>query len=353
MMTVITQEENVQAFPEFDNHQAVYKLEDTEAGFLGYIAIHRNNKDIASFGATRMWAYESPEEGLRDALRLSKMMSYKAALAGLNCGGAKGVIVADPNGENKEQLLRLYARCVDQLKGAFVTGTDVGLNQEDLSIMVEETPQIVGFNDNSTPFTALGVYESIGACLKKVFGTDSVAERSFAIQGAGKIGRGIIEFLDKAGCRTIYVSEISTKAQEEIRKTFPYVQIVPTEEIHKQKVDVFCPCALSKAITKDNIGELQCKIVVGGANNQLERSALGQVLFDKGILYAPDYVVNAGGLISVFDEYKNPTYNEERVLQKVEEIEDTLEDIFELSDEKALATNTIASQIAEGIFNDF
>ncbi|MBI3888376.1 Glu/Leu/Phe/Val dehydrogenase [Candidatus Nomurabacteria bacterium] len=353
MITDITNNPEIRALPEFENHNGVFLLENKDIGFKGYISIHRKNPTVPSFGATRMWAYKNGIEGLRDSLRLSRMMSYKAALAGLDCGGGKGVIIANPTSPNREELLREYAKNVDLLKGKFITGTDVGLCQRDLAIMKEETPYIVGFNDNSVEFTTLGIYNAIQVSLQKVFSTKDVSKRSFAIQGVGNIGAGLIKLLSDSGCRIIYVSDIIPEKIKMIKEKFPDVKIVDPKEIHKLEVDVFCPCALGGVINEKTIQDLRCKIVAGGANNQLEKESLGTVLFEKHILYAPDYIANAGGLISVFDEYSNKIYNKDTVSAKVMKIKDILNEIFIGSDQNKKATNIIANEIAEKKFNNF
>ncbi len=351
MITEITNNPEIRALPEFENHYAVFRLENKDIGFKGYISIHRKNPAVPSFGATRMWAYENDTDGLRDSLRLSRMMSYKAALAGLDCGGGKGVIVASPTAPNREELLREYAKNVDLLKGKFITGTDVGLRQEDLAIMKQETPYIVGFNDNSVVFTTMGIYHSIRACLRKVFNTEDIVERSFAIQGAGKIGTGLIVILCNLGCPNICISDVDAERIRVIKEKFPDVKIIDPKEIHRQEVDVFCPCALGGIINEKTIEELRCKIVAGGANNQLEKESMGTKLFEKNISYAPDYIANAGGLISVFDEYSNKIYNKEVVTEKVLKIKDILNEIFTVSDKSKKATNLVANELAEKKFD--
>ncbi|MFA6353323.1 MAG: Glu/Leu/Phe/Val dehydrogenase dimerization domain-containing protein [Candidatus Paceibacterota bacterium] len=353
MITEITNNPEVKALPEFDNHHAVFLLENKDIGFRGYISIHRKNPALPSFGATRMWSYETDIDGLRDSLRLSRMMSYKAALAGLGCGGAKGVIIASTLDSNREKFLREYSRNVDLLQGKFITGTDVGLQQEDLTIMKEETPYIVGFNDNSVEFTTLGIFNSISVCLQKVFGTDDVSKRSFAIQGLGNIGSSLIKFLWSLGCRNIYASDVNPEKIKIIKEQFPEIIIVDPKKIHQKAVDVFSPCALSGIINEKTVKEFNCKIIAGGANNQIVKESLGTDLLEKNILYAPDYITNAGGLISVFDEYSNKIYNREIVTAKVLEIKNVLNKVFTISDQSGRPTNIIANEFAEKIFNSF
>ena len=345
---------------EFDNHELVSYGHDEATGLRSVIAVHRANPEVPSFGATRFWQYASSIEGVKDALRLSRLMSYKAALAGLNCGGAKGVIIAngDPRkmkGAEREKLLEAYAARVNILGGRFVTGTDVGITQADLDVMRRRCRHIIGFNDNSTEFTALGVFETVKSALAESFGSPELSGRTFAIQGLGKIGGGLLSYIYEPVGATgkIYVSDIDTEVVEKTKEKYPRVIPVPPTAIDKQEVDVFSPCALSAAVNKKNVGTLACKIVAGGANNQLESEAIGDALFERGILYAPDYVANAGGLIAVFDEYKYPAYDRARVEKAVLHIPETLKKIFAESRAEKIAPSRAANRIAERIFNGY
>lgn len=343
--------------PDFDGH-ALVSLAETDSGFRSVIAVHRANPAVPSFGATRLWHYASDIDGLKDALRLSRGMSYKAALAGLKCGGAKGVILApkkDLTEIEKTKLIEEYAARVNILGGRFVTGTDVGIRQSDLGLMNAVSRHIVGFNDNSTEFTAIGLYESIRAALEEVFGSSDPAGRSFAIQGLGKVGEGLLNLLyGPAGdMATIFVSDMSADVVERVKREFPRVIPVVPEEIITKEVDVFVPCALGGIMRLDILDALKMKIVAGGANNQLENEDVGDALYARGILYTPDYVANAGGLIAVFDEYQNPSYDRVRVEQAVRQIPATLKKIYAESRAENLATNRVANRMAERIFNGY
>ena len=342
--------------PEFDDHALVSFAEDEASGLRAIIAVHRANPDVPSFGATRFWHYASDLEGVKDALRLSRLMSYKAALAGLKCGGAKGVILAPKtNGIVRKKLIEAYAARVNILGGRFVTGTDVGISQEDLDTMRRVSRNIIGFNDNSTEFTAIGVFESVKAALQEVFGSPDVAGRSFAIQGLGKVGGGLLSLLyGPAGPEAkIYVSDIDLERVERIKAKYPRVIPVAPEAIDAQEVDVFSPCALSGAINKKSIERIKAKIVAGGANNQLTDEASGDALHARKILYVPDYVANAGGLVAVFDEYQNPSYDRARVAQAVQHIPETLRKIFAESRAENITPSRIANRMAERIFNGY
>ncbi len=339
--------------PEYENHHLVKLLRDEEVGMEAFVAIHRKNHSVPSFGATRFWHYTTDVEGLRDALRLSRLMSYKAALAGLPCGGAKAVILDKANpGVQREEILSAYARSISDLRYDFITGTDVGVRQEDLLLMKRETPNIVGFNDNSTEFTSLGIYYALAPALNEVFSSPSIEGRTFAIQGLGKIGSGFIASL-VGKAEKIFACDISPSAVVRIQTLYPEIVMVSPEEIHKMKVDVYAPCAMGGALNSTTIPELSCSIVVGGANNQLEHEEDGDALHARGILYAPDFVVNAGGLIAVFDEYENPTYDRNRVERKILAIGDRLASIISQSKRENRPTNRISNALAEEIFNSY
>lgn len=350
----------VSELKEFDDHALISFAQDKVSGLRAVIAVHRANPTVPSFGATRFWHYASDVEGVKDALRLSRLMSYKAALAGLNCGGAKGVIIAehDPNevpDSTRTQLLEAYAARVNVLGGRFVTGTDVGVKQEDLDTMRRTSRHIIGFNDNSTEFTAIGLFESVKAALVETFGSPEFTGRSFAIQGLGKVGEGFLSLMYEAvgSTGTIFISDIDPARVKAVKDKYPHVKVVSPEDIDHQEVDVFVPCALSGAVNHQNIDRLAVRIVAGGANNQLESEALGDALHKRKILYAPDYVVNAGGLIAIFDEYQNASYDRARVAQAVQHIPETLRKIFAESRAEDIAPSRVANRMAEAIFNGY
>lgn len=344
---------NLESLPEFDNHYSVFFLNDKENYLKGFIAIHRKNPKFPSFGATRLWKYETEIEALRDALRLSKMMSYKSALAGLESGGAKGVIILPKEKKiDRKSILRGYAKQVDLLKGNFITGTDVGLDQSDLLTLKKITPYIVGFNGYTTELTVKGIYYAIEVALERRFGSDRMEDRTFAIQGVGKVGEALLSLLAPRA-KKIFIADIDKNVLTKVKKKYRKAVVVSPSKIHEQVVDVFCPCALSGSITSKNISELRCSIIVGGANNQLEDDTLGTLLHRLNILYAPDYIVNAGGLIAVVNEHENPRFSYESVNQKVLGIKDRLRKIFDASVKENKATNLIANELAVKIFNNY
>jgi len=337
--------------PEFDGHKFVSFIQEKESGLRGVIAIHHGGSTKPAFGATRQWKYNSELEALRDVLRLSKTMSYKAALAGLRYGGAKGVIFnTESSLKKRNQLLKAYAEHVNFLGGRFITGADVGVNREDVKIMRRTSPFIVGFNVNPVKSTALGVLSSIQVCLKELYGSEEIRGRSFAIQGLGKTGTELLKLIYGNGGET-YASDIESDKIRATKRMFPKVRIVKPSEIYKRKVDVYSPCALSNCINHANVSELRCKIVAGSANNQLENAHMGELLHKLGILYAPDYIVNAGGLISVVDEYENKKRSGRRVAKRVKNIKRTLRKILNDSKKRNRATNLIADEMAKTFLN--
>lgn len=353
MQDLLIQRPEIKDWEDFNDHRAVYGFKDDKLGLEGYIAIHRKNGRLPSFGATRLWHYENPDDALRDALGLARTMSYKAAMAGLPYGGAKAVIIG--NGEwqtNRVALLSAYANLVNELEGGFITGTDVGINQDDLRVMGQASQNFVGFNNDTTECTALGVMNATAICLDNTFGGAAISGRKFSIQGLGKIGTALVRLLYNDAAQ-IFVSEVNQSRLEIFTKEFPKCLVVPTDEIHKQAVDVFLPCALSHYVTLKVAEELPCKIVCGGANNQLERNEAGNVLMNRGIIYAPDYVANAGGLISVADEYGHEQYNHQRVVAKVMVIKDTMAEILATSAKIGEGTNFVANMMAEKVFNGY
>lgn len=354
MINHIQGKENLEDLPEFDNHRLITFLYDTESDLRGYIAIHRGGIARPAFGATRLWHYNSESEALKDVLRLSKIMSYKAALAGLKYGGAKGVIIASPttrtSQKNKNLLLRSYAQRVNYLGGNFITGTDAGLNLQDLKVMQKETTFMIGLYSNPEEFTALGLFYSIQTCLKEIFGTEEIKGRSFAIQGLGKVGVELLKLVYNESSR-VFVADIDEVRVKNIKRMFPEVQVVKVTGIHKQAVDVFSPCALNNSLSHENISYLRCKIIVGSTNNQLVSNNIGELLYKLDILYAPDYVVNAGGFISVIDEYENNSFNHGRARKSVANIKRNLQNIFSKSREERKSPYSVANEMAEKIFN--
>jgi leucine dehydrogenase len=332
--------------PDFDGHQIVSSLHDRKTGLRGFITVHRFGKKKIAFGATRFVSYDSVLNAMEDAVRLSRLMTYKAALAGLPYGGAKGVIIKKKGVRyNKTELFRAYARMINIFGGHFITGMDAGLNERDLAVMAQESPYIVGLKGDASDFTAQGIFVAMGVCLKEMFGSSLFTDRSVAIQGLGKIGMQLLGHIYPVA-KQVIVAEIDREKVRAAARKFPRVKTVPPTHIHRQNVDIYSPCALSNPINKKTISELKAKIIAGGANNQLEDERIGILLHRLDILYAPDYVINAGGLICVADEYEHKSHRRSRVERKVARIATTLQKIFGISRRRKRAPNIIADEMA-------
>ncbi len=346
---------NIRSLPEFDNHKIVMMIHEQNTRLYGFIAIHNDTLGPA-LGGTRMYQYQDDLAAIKDVLRLSRAMTYKAAMAGLRFGGGKAVLIGDPRNKT-EEYLRAYAKRINYLGGAFITAEDVGFTVADIEIMAKETSYVTGRSEglhdgirgsgDPSPITAIGVIYGIRAALETVFGNSEIRGKVFAVQGLGKVGFRLCRLLYEQGAKLI-VSDIDEHMVERALTEFRGAVACNPEEIYKQKVDVFSPCALGGILNDQTIPELNCKIVAGAANNQLAYSRNGEDLHKLGILYAPDYVINAGGLINVADELERG-YNRERVLRKVARIYDNLKIIFEKSLRLDVPTNIVADQIVEDI----
>lgn len=334
----------------FDDHILVCFINDDAVSLKGFIAIHRNNSGHPSFGATRFWKYEKESDALEDALRLSSSMSYKLALAGIPAGGAKAVLLNDNEEFNRKLLFKEYATKVNLLDGNFITGTDVGLYRDDIVMMRRYSPSFVGIYSQPERYTAEGVVSSIYTVINHIYGSQKLNDRTFAVQGLGKVGSELVKYL-YIHAKKIYVSEIDEVKLSEIVKSYPDIEVVHPDNIHKQAVDIFSPCALSNAINGGNIGELNCRAIVGAANNQLENDRIAKELYENDIFYGPDYVVNAGGVISVYDEYQHGNSKVRRVTKKVKQIGRTLDKILKESKKQKKDPLTVANAMAEKIFN--
>jgi valine dehydrogenase (NAD+) len=336
-------------FSLLDGHEQVIFGNDPASGLRCIIAIHSTALG-PSLGGTRLYPYSTEDAALVDVLRLSQAMTYKAACAGLDLGGGKAVIIADPAKDKSESLLRAYGRVVESLGGRYVTACDVGTYPADMTVVGRETawatggdPEFGGSGDSGV-MTALGVYEGIKACAERVWGADRLAGRHVAIQGVGKVGRRLAEHLHRDGAR-LTVADVKEEAADWAGERLD-ADIVPAGKIHAVDADIFSPNALGGGLNDETIPELSCRVVVGGANNQLERPEHGMALADAGILYAPDFVVNAGGLIQVADELHPGGYSAERAAHRVRAIRGRLHEVFDEADASGLPTAAAADRVA-------
>jgi len=333
---------------DFANHEQVVFCHDKEAGLYAIIAIHNTNLGPAA-GGCRMWDYASFDEAVVDALRLSKGMSYKSAIAGLACGGGKSVIIGDPHmpRARKTEILRAFARYVQSLGGRYYAAEDVGIGLEDIKIMMEECDYVFGLPDGSgdpSPVTARGVFEGLRATVKHKLGRDDLSGIKVAVQGVGHVGYHLCKHLHAAGAE-LFVTDIHQDSIDRAVQDFGATATAP-DAIYGLDVDIYAPCALGATLNDATIAQLKVSMVVGAANNQLQRPVHGQVLHDKGILYAPDYVANAGGMINASgDIFGN--YDYALVMEKVASLYDTLLEIYEESERSNRPTYEIADEIAE------
>jgi len=342
---------SITTFAEFDNHERILPFEDKHTGLKGFIAIHNTNLGPAT-GGTRYWKYSSEEEALRDALNLSKAMTYKCAMAGVPYGGGKAVIITNPKYKKTEALLKAYAYEVNKLSGNFSTGEDVGMTEDDIRILLKYSNFINGrpeIGGDPAPWAALGVFSAIQASLQFLFGFDTIRGRSFAIKGVGKVGGVLCRLLSQSGGE-VTIADINPNAIKTMQRSFPNVKVVQPSQIHKIAVDVYCPCALGNEFTEQTIPELRCNIICGGANNQLASERIGELIFKNGIVYIPDYVANAGGLINVVAELEKEGYNRERVTKKVKQIRVTTEAILKAAQQSHKAVSQVADEFAQKIF---
>jgi leucine dehydrogenase len=331
-----------------DQYEEVVFFHDPPTGLRAIVAIHSTRLGPA-LGGCRFYPFPSEDDALRDVLRLAKGMTYKAAAAGLDLGGGKAVIIGDPKRIKTEELLRAYGRFIESLGGRYITAEDIGTARDDMDIIRRETryvtgisPELGGSGDPS-PVTAYGVYLGMIACAEEAWREQSLKGRRVAVQGVGKVGYHLVKHLVEAGANVV-VSDVSVDSVARAVKDFG-VDTAEPEKIHALECDIFAPCALGGIIRDDTLPELKCRIVAGSANNQLESSEHGEALDAAGILYAPDYVINAGGLINVADELQE--YNEKRAKSRLQEVYRTLREIFNIARDRRISTSAAADAFAE------
>ncbi|KKN39778.1 hypothetical protein LCGC14_0740180 [marine sediment metagenome] len=333
-----------------DGYERVISCENEKVGLKSLIAIH-STKLGPALGGCRMWDYKTKEDAITDVLRLSKGMTKKSALAGLPLGGAKAIIWGNSKKDKTVGLFEAMGEFVEHLDGKYIIAEDVGTTLEDLRIMARKTQYAGSTNGsgNPSPKTAFGVYKGIKATVKYKLGLGSLRGLKVAIQGVGAVGKHLAFLLFVDGCDLI-ISDINDVPLKELEYKID-AKIVPEDEIHKIDCDIFSPCALGATLNLETIPQLQCSVVAGCANNQLLVPEYGLLLKERGILYAPDYVINAGGLMNVFCEI-GQVYNENKVLSLIENIPSRLLDIYKRSDETGFSTNSITNFIVEEILHN-
>lgn len=337
-------------FALMEGHEQVVWGSDPEAGLRCIIALHSTALGPA-LGGTRFYPYATENEALVDVLRLSSAMTSKAACAGLDFGGGKAVVLGDPATDKAEATLRAYGRVIESLGGRYVTACDVGTRPRDMSLIGRETrwatgaEVVEGGSGDSGVMTAYGTFIGIKACVEQVWGGEATGNRHVAIQGVGKVGRRLASHLHAEGAK-LTVADIDAEAAARCAEDFG-AEVVASDKIHAVDADVFSPNAMGAVINDDTLPEMTCRIVAGAANNQLAEDRHGQALADAGILYAPDYVISAGGLIQVADELHAHGHSPDRVTAGVERIGDRLREIFRLAHTEGVPTADAAARYAE------
>lgn len=333
---------------EMEDYEQVVFCHDKVSGLKAIIAIHDTTLGPA-LGGLRMWNYASDEEALIDALRLSKGMTYKNAAAGLNLGGGKAVIIGDAKTQKSEALFRAFGRYVQSLNGRYITAEDVNTTVADMDYIHMETDFVTGVSPafgssgNPSPVTAYGVYRGMKAAAKEVYGTDSLGGKTIAIQGVGNVAFNLCRHLHEEGAKLI-VTDINQEALQRAEEAFGALIVAP-EDIYSVEADIFAPCALGATLNDETIPQLKVKIIAGAANNQLKEDRHGDMLEERDILYVPDFVINAGGVINVADELDG--YNRDRAMKKVELVYDVVTKVFEIAKRDHLPTYRAAEKMAE------
>jgi valine dehydrogenase (NAD+) len=331
-------------------HEQVVFCQDTQTGLRAIIAIYSTALG-PSLGGTRFFPYESEDAALSDALNLSRAMAYKNALADLDLGGGKAVIIGDPAKLKTEALLRAYGRFVESLGGRYITACDIGTYSQDMDIVARECSHVTGRTvlngggGDSSVLTAVGVFHGMRAAAEHAWGADSLDGRLVGVEGVGKVGHRLVGHLVGAGARVV-ICDVSSAAVRRVQAAHPGVDAVSgRSELLARPLDIYSPCAMGGALNDDTVAALSARIVCGGANNQLAHPGLEKVLADRGILYAPDYLVNAGGVIQVADELAG--FNAERAQVRAEQIYVTTKKIFALADEEGVPPAVAADRLAE------
>lgn len=331
-------------------HEQVVFCHDKVTGLRAIIAIH-NTVLGPALGGTRMWNYATEQEALTDVLRLSRGMTFKASISGINLGGGKAVIIGDAKSLKTEAFLRRFGKFVNSLNGKYITAEDVNMKTSDMEYIRMETPHVTGLPESMggggdpSPVTAFGVYMGMKAAVKKVFGNDSLDGKRVAVQGVGQVGMHLVEHLVKEKAR-VFITDLFAEKVKRIAHEFP-VTAVAQDDIFDVDCDIYAPCALGATINDESIGRLRCSIIAGAANNQLKDELRhGYMLMDRSITFAPDFLINAGGLMNVYHEHLG-NYNRKRVMEQAEKIYDTCLNILSFADSEKISTQEAAIRLAE------
>lgn len=338
----------------FDNHEQVVFCNDKDTGLKAIIGIH-NTVLGPALGGTRMWNYTSEWEAVNDVLRLSRGMTFKSAITGLNLGGGKAVIIGDAKTQKTPELMRRFGEFVHSLSGKYITAEDVGMETADMDTVREVTPYVTGISEskggagNPSPVTAYGVFMGMKAAAKFKFGSDDLEGRSILVQGIGHVGETLVEHLTQEGAK-VFISDINEDRLSQVSSKYG-ATIFAGNDLYGADVDIYAPCALGATINDDTIHRLKAKVIAGAANNQLaDEVAHGKILREKGIVYAPDFLINAGGIINVYAELEN--YDKKEIMRKTENIYNTTLQILESAEKNDITTHFAALNIAQQRIED-
>jgi leucine dehydrogenase len=337
----------------FDNHEQIVFCNDKDIGLKAIIGIH-NTVMGPALGGTRMWNYTNEWEALNDVLRLSRGMTYKSAITGLNLGGGKAVIIGDAKTDKTPEMITRFGQFVNSLSGKYITAEDVGTTTEDMDRIHEVTNYVTGISKenggsgNPSPVTAYGVYMGMKAAAKYKFGSENLAGKKVLVQGTGHVGETLISYLTKEGA-IVFVSDIHQDKMENMVVNYGS-HIFTGPDLYSADVDIYSPCALGATINDDTVYKIKAKVIAGAANNQLAVENIhGSILRERGIAYAPDFLINAGGIINVYGELVK--YAEGEAMRKTENIYNTTLEIFSFADINNLTTQQAAMQIAQNIID--
>lgn len=333
----------------FDNHEQIVFCNDKDTGLKAIIGIH-NTVLGPALGGTRMWNYNNEWEALNDVLRLSRGMTFKSAITGLNLGGGKAVIIGDAKTQKTPELMKKFGEFVHSLSGRYITAEDVGMTTEDMDLVREVTPYVTGISEskggagNPSPITAYGVFMGMKAAAKFKFGSDILEDKSVFVQGIGHVGEALVEHLVNEGAK-VTISDINQERLEAVKSKYD-VTIYGGQDIYSEPMDIYAPCALGATINDDTIFKLKAKVIAGAANNQLAVEDKHSIqLQERGIVYAPDFLINAGGIINVYAELEN--YDRQEIIRKTENIYNTTEEILIRAKANNVTTNIAALHIAK------
>lgn len=337
----------------FDNHEQIVFCNDKDTGLKAIIGIH-NTVLGPALGGTRMWSYKSEWHALNDVLRLSRGMTYKSAITGLNLGGGKAVIIGDAKTQKTPELMKRFGEFVHSLNGNYITAEDVGMTTEDMDLVRSVTPHVTGVSEslggfgNPSPITAYGVFMGMKAAAKFKYGNDILEDKIVYVQGIGNVGEALVEHLTNEGAK-VFISDLNRERMEMVRDKYG-ATIYEGDNLYAETMDIYAPCALGATVNNDTIHQLKASVIAGAANNQLaDENVHGTILREKGIVYAPDFLINAGGIINVYAELEN--YGKDEVIRKTENIYNTTLEILDKAENKQITTHQAAFEIAQARIN--